>query len=96
MSEVGIDISDQYSKDLRRFLGKLPVRVAISVCAAVEADCPTNWPSALSLLSWPLEDPAACAGSEEERVATFRSVRDKLDRQIRSWLSEVGPSASLN
>jgi arsenate reductase len=90
MSEAGIDISGQQSKPVSQFLGRLTVHVAISVCAAAEDDCPTQWPWAFARLSWPFPDPVACAGTEEERLAAFRTVRDQVDQKIRDWLAEIG------
>jgi|GEM_PF-157731 len=89
MSEVGIDLSGQRPKDLRQYLGKLPVRVAIFVCQKAEEKCPTVWPGALTRLEWPFEDPAACQGGEEERIAKFRFVRDQIDHKIATWLTEL-------
>jgi len=89
MSEVGIDLSGQRPKDLRQYLGKLAVRVAIFVCQKAEEKCPTLWPGALTRLEWPFEDPAACQGGEEERIAMFRFVRDQIDHKITTWLTEL-------
>jgi arsenate reductase len=89
MSEAGIDISGYQSKGLRQFLGNLPVSVAITVCASVEEDCPTHWPGAHSRLLWPFDDPVAFPGTEEERLAKFRVVRDQVDQQIKHWLRET-------
>jgi arsenate reductase len=90
MGEAGIDISGQHSKALRQFLGRLSVRVAVTVCQAVEPKCPTHWPGALTHLSWPFEDPAAGGGAEEEQLARFRAVRDQIDGRIKGWLTEAG------
>jgi arsenate reductase len=87
MAEAGIDISGQQPKALRQYLGWQTVHLAITVCAAAEEDCPTNWPGALSRLSWPFPDPAAAEGTEEERLETFRAVRDQVETKIKTWLS---------
>jgi arsenate reductase len=89
MREVGIDLSGQHPKGLLEYLGRLPVRVAISVCPRAEDKCPTLWPGALARLEWPFEDPAACAGSDDERLEKFRTVRDQIDRKITDWLTEL-------
>lgn len=89
MGEVGIDLSGQHPKGLFEYLGRLPVRVAISVCPQAEDQCPTLWPGALARLQWPFEDPAACPGSDAERLEKFRAVRDQIDRRISAWLVEL-------
>jgi len=42
-----------------------------------------------------IADPAAAAGSEQERLAVFRRVRDEIDVRIRAWLKEQGLAARL-
>jgi len=44
MEEVGIDISDQYPKGLRTYLGKVGLNYSIIVCARVEMNCPRTFP----------------------------------------------------
>lgn len=77
-------------KPLRHYLGKLAINYAIFVCQNAEERCPTLWPSALVRLSWPFADPTAAVGSEEERLAGFRAVRDQIDARIAAWLIELG------
>jgi arsenate reductase len=89
MNEVGIDVSGQRSKDLRQFLGRLPVHFAIFVCQQAEDSCPINWPGALQRLKWPFEDPAACDGTEQQRIAKFRSVRDQIRAKIDAWMTDL-------
>jgi arsenate reductase len=89
MSEMGIDLKDQRSKSVREFLGRLPLKAClITVCQAEENGCPRTWAGPQLRLSWPFEDPAACEGSEEERLAKFRAVRNQIDEKIKSWLKE--------
>ena len=86
MTEVGIDMTSHYPKSVSQFLGKVAVRYVISVCEHAERNCPTIWPGALTRLSWPLDDPAACEGTEEERLAKFRQIRDQIEDKIKDWL----------
>jgi arsenate reductase len=39
---------------------------------------------------WSFEDPAAFEGSDEEKLAKFREVRDQIDQRIKDWLAEQG------
>jgi arsenate reductase len=66
MDEIGIDIRGQRSKDVKEYLGKESFRYLITVCSQAEKNCPTLWPGVQERLYWPLDDPAAAAGSEEE------------------------------
>lgn len=88
MEEIGIDISDQYSKSLKQFMGRMHIGYLIAVCEKAEKECPI-FPGVSFRLSWPFEDPAAFEGTEEEKMAKFRSVRDQIDKKIRHWLQEL-------
>ena len=89
MAEVGIDISEQRPKHLKEFLGKLPVRHLIIVCAGADEECPRIWPGVGERLSWPFDDPAQVTGTEEEVLAAFRRVRDEIRDQIEGWVETI-------
>ena len=80
MDEIGVDISGQESKTLERYLGE-PFDYVISVCDDANEACPF-FPGARSRLHWSFEDPSRAEGSEEERLAVFRSVRDRIRERI--------------
>ena len=84
MEEVGIDISHQYSKDLKSFLGQ-HFPYLITVCSNAEARCPI-FPGVIYRLFWPFDDPASAEGSDEEKLAKFREIRDQIDAKIREWM----------
>jgi arsenate reductase len=90
MNEVGIDMSVHSSKTVGTYLGKVTAHFVVFVCDRAEKSCPYVWPNALARLSWPFEDPAACRGTDEERLAKFRQVRDQIRDKIQSWLIELG------
>jgi arsenate reductase (thioredoxin) len=80
MDEVGVDISGQESKTLERYLRE-PFDYVITVCDDANEACPV-FPGAKSRLHWSFEDPSRAEGSEEERLAVFRSVRDRIGERI--------------
>lgn len=89
MAEVGVDVSGQRSKNVKEYLGYLPVYYLIIVCANAESRCPSIFPGMRERFFWPFDDPAAAEGSEEERMAVFRRVRDEIDERLRAWLAEI-------
>ncbi len=89
MNELGFDLSGQYSKDLSQYLGKIHFGIVITVCVKDEEACPTI-PGISTRLYWPFEDPAALQGTEEEKLAKFREIRDKINEKIKAWLKERG------
>src|SRR5215203_2966834 len=85
MDEIGVDISGQESKTLDRYLGE-PFDYVITVCDDANEACPF-FPGARNRLHWSFEDPSQAEGSEEERLAVFRSVRDRIRDRV---LVELG------
>ena len=80
MAEQGIDISDQESKTLDRYLGE-PFDAVITVCDQAAEACPV-FPAANKRLHWSFPDPSQAAGSEDEQLAAYRSVRDAIRSRI--------------
>ncbi|MEO8251790.1 MAG: arsenate reductase ArsC [Chloroflexota bacterium] len=85
MAELGIDISGHASKTIERFVGQ-PWDWLIPVCEEACEACPYV-PGAKAVLRWSFDDPSAATGSEEERLAEFRRVRDELAARIRSFIA---------
>ena len=84
MDEVSVDITGQESKILERYLGE-PFDYVITVCDDANEACPF-FPGARNRLHWSLEDPSQADGSEEERLAVFRRVRDEIREHIEQEL----------
>jgi len=87
MSECGIDISDQRSKGLHEYMGKTQFDHLITVCDRAEKACPI-FPGKGAREYWPMDDPLRAQGSEEERLAKFREIRDLIEARVRRWLVE--------
>ena len=84
MAEKGIDISEQRSKSVDD-VGE-GWDVVVTVC---DASC-TIPPRAGLKLRWSFPDPAQAGGSEAERLAAFRKVRDGIERRVRSLAARLG------
>ena len=90
MKEIGIDISNQYSKTPQEFQDII-FDVAVTVCDNAKIACPicstnleipSKFPRAREVIHYTFEDPAAAVGSEEEKLNVFRRVRD----EIKDWI----------
>ena len=88
MDEVGIDVSGQQSKGVETYLGKMLFQYLVTVCDDADKNCPTVWPGVNKRMHWSFQDPAAVEGTEEEKLAKFREVRDLIEAKIKSWLAE--------
>lgn len=87
MTEIGIDISKHRSKSVMEFI-KQDFDYVITVCDNAQKICPA-FPGEHEKIHWDLEDPVASEGSEEERIAVFRRIRDEIEQRIKDWIKRL-------
>ncbi len=88
MQENGIDISGNRTKDVLDFLrqGKL-FNFVITVCDAASGErCPI-FPGVSQRLQWSFDDPSSFTGTEDEKLARTRIVRDEIKSKILEFLN---------
>jgi len=83
MKEIEIDISGHHSKHLSEFLDR-KVETVITVCGNADQACPI-FPGQVNRHHWPFDDPAHAAGTDEEKRAVFRRVRDEIRRVFTAY-----------
>jgi len=82
LHEAGIAADNLASNSVSEYLG-WPFDYVITVCDDAREACPV-FPGARRTLHWSYPDPAAAAGTDEQRLAAFRDVlADLLDRIAR-------------
>jgi arsenate reductase len=88
LQEAGIDTAGLRPKNVDEFLGKVHFGYVITVCDWAEKHCPTAFLTMGQRLHWALDDPLKVSGSDEEKLETFRRVRDEMDALIGVWLAK--------
>lgn len=83
LAEIQIDATAHRSKSLDEFLDQ-PVETVITVCGRADQACPT-FPGQIRRHHWAFDDPAHAEGSEEEKLAVFRRVRDEIKRTFEAY-----------
>ena len=83
MKEIGIDISRHQSKHMDVFAGQ-SFDYVLTVCDNAREACPYH-PGHTRRIHHAFADPASVVGSEEERLAAFRRVRDEIKEYLRSF-----------
>jgi len=83
MQEIGIDISLHRSKPLSGFLDR-KIETVITVCGNADAACPI-FPGQVNRHHWPFDDPAHATGTDEEKLAVFRRVRNEIRRTFTAY-----------
>ena len=86
LAELGIDISSHVPKSVVTFRGEA-FDVVITLCDDAAKTCPI-WLGEGRVEHMGFPDPAAAEGSEEERLALFRQVRDGIRQRVLSYLEE--------
>jgi arsenate reductase (thioredoxin) len=85
MREAGIDLSGHHSKTLDTVLDR-PWDYVITVCDSANERCPL-FPGRTTRIHWSFDDPSQVTGDENQRLQTFRRVRDEIQTRLRDWLA---------
>jgi arsenate reductase len=85
LDEAGLDHSWARSKSVSEFLGQT-FDYVITVCDQARQSCPA-FPGVHETLHWGYEDPAAVEGTEEQRLAAFRSTLTMMAGRIQSFIT---------
>ncbi|HUQ43071.1 MAG TPA: arsenate reductase ArsC [Candidatus Limnocylindria bacterium] len=88
MAELGIDIKGQSSKVVGDYDGQ-SFDYAVTVCEDAGEACP-YFGNAAHQLHWSFADPSAATGTEDERLAVYRSVRDEIAARVKTELLPLG------
>lgn len=85
MEETGLDLEGHHTKGVDEFFNKMYFGILITVCEKAEEKCPT-FPGLGERQYWPIEDPVAVEGSEEEKLEAFRRARGEIEQRVLDWL----------
>jgi arsenate reductase len=94
MAELGIDISGSRSKPVDEFRD-VPFDLVITVCDDAAENCPL-WLGGGKVVHVGFPDPVRATGTQAERMAVFRQVRDAIRRQILEFLEKETGSGNAN
>ena len=84
MQEIGIDISQQKSKNLDyELMGQMDM--IVTLCDNAKESCPVT-PPKVKTFHWSLPDPAGFTGTDEQKKQLFRTVRDEIKERIKKLL----------
>ena len=83
MREIGLDLSGHRSKHVDEFAGQ-SFDYVLTVCDQAHEACPV-FPGRSVAIHKDFADPAAAPGSEAERRAMFRTIRDQIREYLRGF-----------
>ena len=90
MSEIGIDISKNPTKDVFTFFkeGRMYDYV-ITVCGEASSQrCPI-FPGALEKINWSFEDPSALTGTDTDKLSNIASIRDSIKNKVNEFIKSL-------
>lgn len=87
MRELGVDISNQWSKSIDLYM-EHQFDYVITVCDNANESCPIL-PGAAQRIHWSFADPAKVEGDDQIRLNSFREIRDQIQEQLTMWISSV-------
>jgi N-acetylglutamate synthase-like GNAT family acetyltransferase/protein-tyrosine-phosphatase len=91
LAELSVNIADQHPKAL----DEVDTSDVQAILVVSEEDPTPPGLRGVLRVHWPLPDPAAGGGTEEERLARYRAVRNELRRRlIRVFARELVPTAA--
>ena len=77
MNEIGIDISGHNTKSVAQFLN-VSFDYVITVCDDARETCPVFSGKVKHRLHIGFEDPARAQGTDEQKLAVYKRVRDEI------------------
>jgi len=86
LEEVGIDASAQTSKHVNDLVD-LKFALVVTLCDPARQPCPV-FPGDTRLVHRAYPNPDEATGTEEERLAVFREVRDRLARELPELIAQ--------
>lgn len=88
LADLGIGIGTQRSKHVDEVAGQR-FDYVITLCDQAREVCPV-FPGAPERIHWGFDDPAAVAGSDEERYEAFRRTARELTTRLRPFVALLG------
>ncbi len=90
MQEIGIDISHKKPQAVFDLIkANRLFAYVVTVCDESSAEqCPV-FPGVTQRVHWSFPDPSALIGSEEEKLAQTRVIRDSIKAKIENWCNEM-------
>lgn len=90
MREIGLDLSGNRTKAVAEFIQSgRRFDYVVTVCDETSAErCPV-FPGGTRRLHWGFPDPSAFQGTQDEKRARTRQVRDAIKAKIEAWCAEV-------
>ncbi len=90
MNEVGIDISQHFSKSINNLTPKFTVGLSYIITLCAEEVCPAMVAQKAKRIHWPIPDPASKEPlPDAEMISRFREARDAIQDKLKALKAEI-------
>jgi len=87
MAEIGISMEGHYAKPAQAYIDAQEVfDYVVTVCDESSAERCPMFPGKHQRLHWGFPDPSAIKGTDEEKLAEIRPIRDDIRTRVLKWL----------
>jgi arsenate reductase len=93
LEPLGIDMSGERSKNVSEF-AEQSFDYVITVCDSAAEECPV-FPGAPRRIHWSFPDPAAVAGTGDEKLRAFQRTAREMKTRLRTFIPFAQRSAGL-
>lgn len=90
MEEIGISMTGHFAKKAQDFVDRGDhFDYVITVCDETNAERCPMFPGKHERIHWSFPDPSAIAGSEAEKLAGIRPIRDAIGEKVKSFIASA-------
>ena len=90
MEEIGISMKGHYAKNALQYISRGErFDYVITVCDESNAERCPMFPGKAIRMHWSFPDPSAITGTDEEKLAGIRPIRDAIGDRVKSWLASL-------
>ena len=90
MAEIGINLSAHFAKTAMEYISRGEhFDYVITVCDETNAERCPMFPGKHQRIHWSFPDPSALQGTDDEKLAGIRPIRDAIEAKIKTWVSVV-------
>lgn len=91
MAEVGIDISGNKTKSITELItAGYHFDYVITVCDDAQAEACPVFPGSVQRVHWSIPDPHTVLGTEDEKLAFVRQIREQIRGLVEQWCCHGG------
>jgi len=88
MAEIGISMEGQYAKPAKEYIDRKEVfDYVVTVCDESSAERCPMFPGKHVRMHWGFPDPSAIPGTDEEKLAGIRPIRDAIGKKVEEWIA---------